>query len=272
VNAGAYQIVVTNEFGLGTFTLSASASGTGALNYAWKENGAPLAASNSLALTLTRAPAQYTYAFTATDTNNQSASDTVQVSVVIPSGVPGPQGPQGPQGPVGAQGPQGPQGLQGPPGAAGAPGATGATGATGPTGPQGPAGPAGATGPQGPAGPTGPAGAPGLGLIFRSQTVSAGGPLALGPTNATMIYLVEMPPSSNSLTLTLPPAATATSRFLTIRRVDSRGTVFVKPAAGDALEGRGRERPQDAIPLTSRADYVTVVSDGMAWFVFADGR
>jgi len=87
-----------------------------------------------------------------------------------------------------------------------------------------------------------------------------------------MIYLVEMPPSSNSLTLTLPPAATATSRFLTIRRVDSRGTVFVKPAAGDALEGRGRERPQDAIPLTSRADYVTVVSDGMAWFVFADGR
>jgi predicted extracellular nuclease len=125
VDAGLDQTVVVNEFGLGTFTISASASGTGALTYGWTENGVPLAASNSLSLTLTRAPAQYTYVFTATDANNQSASDSVQVNVVIPSGVPGPPGPQGPQGPLGPLGPQGPQGPQGPLGPQGPQGAQG---------------------------------------------------------------------------------------------------------------------------------------------------
>jgi len=94
VDAGADQTVTVNEFGLATFTISASASGTGALTYAWTENGVPLAASNTLSLTLTRAPGQYAYVFTATDTNNQSASDSVQVDVVIPGGVPGPPGPR----------------------------------------------------------------------------------------------------------------------------------------------------------------------------------
>ena len=42
MDAGADQTVVVNEFGLGTFTISASASGTGALTYAWTENGVPL--------------------------------------------------------------------------------------------------------------------------------------------------------------------------------------------------------------------------------------
>jgi hypothetical protein len=109
-------------------------------------------------------------------------------------------------------------------------------------------------------------------LSFRSPEVSTSGALALGPNGATMIYLVRMPSNLNTLNLTLPPAATATSRFLTIRRLDSRGRVFVKAAAGETLEGRGRDHPEDALPLQDRADYVTVVSDGAVWYIFADGR
>lgn len=85
------------------------------------------------------------------------------------------------------------------------------------------------------------------------------------------IFLVRVN-YGNGVTVTLPPAATSVSRFLTIRRLDSRGRVLVQPRSNESLEGRGRERPQDAIVLESRADYVTLVSDGTAWFVFADGR
>jgi len=42
--------------------------------------------------------------------------------------------------------------------------------------------------------------------------------------------------SGNGLTLTLPSAASATSRFLTVRRLDSRGRVLVR-TNGQALEG-----------------------------------
>jgi hypothetical protein len=108
--------------------------------------------------------------------------------------------------------------------------------------------------------------------LFLSQDVSASGALALGPNNATMVYLVRMPSNASAITLTLPAAAAATSRFLTIRRLDSRGRVLIRPMAGESLEGRGRENPQDGVPLENRADYVTLVSDGTSWFVFADGR
>jgi len=111
----------------------------------------------------------------------------------------------------------------------------------------------------------------GAGLLFKSQQVSASGALTLGPNNASMIYLVQVPAPALNLTLTLPPAATATSRFLVIRRLDARGTVFVKASGNETLEGRGRD-PRDPLPLLGRSDYVTVVSDGAGWFVFSDGQ
>lgn len=183
------------------------------------------------------------------------------------------QGPEGPPGPAGPTGPQGPQGEPGP------------VGATGPQGPQGPAGPQGLVGPQGPAGVpgppgpkglTGPQGAPGVpgatgpGLAFRSIEIDDDVVLAPGPVGVSTIYLVRV--ARGNVTLRLPAAAAATSRFLTVRRLDSRGRVLIQPKPGESLEGRGRERPQDAIALESRADYVTLVSDGQAWYVFADGK
>jgi hypothetical protein len=120
---------------------------------------------------------------------------------------------------------------------------------------------------MGPQGPTGPAG---LGLSFESAEIAEDTALSAGPAGVSTIYLVRV--SRNRVTVTLPPAADSTSRFLTVRRLDSRGRVFVQPLPGESLEGRGRERPQDAIALESRADYVTLVSDGTAWYVFADGK
>jgi hypothetical protein len=173
----------------------------------------------------------------------------------------GDAGATGPQGPAGPAGPQGPEGAQGPAGPQGDAGLQGIPGIQGPIGPAGPAGPAGAQGLPG---------LMGSGLLFRSVAVSADAALPPAPAGLSTIYLVRVP--GNRVTLTLPPAAASTAQFVTIRRLDARGRVLVTPRAGESLEGRGREHPQDAIALESRADYVTLVSDGVAWYVFADGK
>lgn len=215
--------------------------------------------------------------------------DTVTACAV--AGPAGPQGPEGPTGPPGIQGEPGAPGNEGligltgkpgipgnigPAGIAGEPGPPGKDGPIGPVGPQGIPGNIGPVGPIGAAGPVGATGATGLGMSFVSQTITESGPLTLGPGNASMIYLVRQSNSrsnrNNRIVVTLPPAADGINRTLTIRRMDSRGQVHVVPGNGESLEGRGRERSQDAIALEGRSDYVTLVSDGTAWYVFADGK
>jgi len=211
------------------------------------------------------------------------------------AGATGPTGVAGAMGPTGAVGATGSTGAVGPVGATGAIGATGWTGAIGPIGPTGAvgamgptgvAGPVGATGPQGAVGlqgipgipgpigsvgPTGATGAPGsigLGLSFVVTRVSASGPLALAPNNASMIYMVAGPErGGGDIVLTLPPAATATSRLLTIRRLDGHGRVTVVAGGGESLESGGT-----AVVLNDRPDYVTVGSDGAGWYVIASSR
>ena len=78
------------------------------------------------------------------------------------------------------------------------------------------------------------------------------------------------------LDLTLPPAASSGSRFVTIRRLDSRGAVHVRADAG-RIEGvgviaSGYWHAGDEIKLEGGGDYVTLVSDGSAWYVFAAQR
>ena len=215
---------------------------------------------------------------------------TADENTVTACAVPGPAGPIGPIGLTGTPGPTGPEGLPGPAGNIGPAGPTGPQGASGnigpvgpagPTGPQGLAGPAGNPGPSGPTGPqgfsgpsgnTGPAGPAGLGIAFLSRSIAGSGVLQLGANNSSMVYLVTMPPRANLLTLTLPPAASATSRFLTIRRLDSPGAVLILPQGADTIEGRGRDDTRSPLELDSRSDYVTLVSDGTAWYLFADGR
>ncbi|MFP5379468.1 MAG: hypothetical protein ACLGHP_06915, partial [Vicinamibacteria bacterium] len=71
--------------------------------------------------------------------------------------------------------------------------------------------------------------------------------------------------------------ADSTSRFLTIRRVNNGGRVLVQTRPGDHLEGGPdvrfpRNSDANVLALNSRWDYVTLVSDGENWFVFAHGR
>jgi hypothetical protein len=191
----------------------------------------------------------------------------------------GPQGPEGAPGQDGATGAMGPVGPPGPAGPQGADGIAGPTGPQGPVGPQGPegaAGPTGAQGPTGATGPVGPVGPLGLGLTFVNVPVSASGPLVLPAGNASAIFLVRVP-QGNRLDLTLPAAASGQSRLVTIRRLDGRGRVLVKAAPGEHLEGgreihEGHSQDSDTLALDGRWDYVTLVSDGTTWFVFAEGH
>jgi len=174
-------------------------------------------------------------------------------------------GTTGPKGDTGDAGPKGDTGLTGPKGDRGDTGPIGPTGATGPQGLQGVQGPIGPGGPTGPAGATGPAGQTGLGLSFVVSRVSTSGPLVLAPNNASMIYLVTSAQRERGeLTLVLPAAASATSRVLTIRRVDDGGRVLVVAMGNETLEaGKG------PVVLNDRSDYVTVASDGFNWYVIA---
>jgi len=140
--------------------------------------------------------------------------ETLNTSLLGPTGPTGPQGAQGPQGLTGPAGPQGPAGSQGPQGPQGLQGDDGnmwyngtstplntfgnnndyfiinSTGVvykkidgvwtiqfiiSGPQGPQGPAGPAGGIGPTG---PQGPAGAPGQAIAIGFRGISQSSPAA----------------------------------------------------------------------------------------------
>ncbi len=171
-NAGPDQVLTANNVGQSTVTLAGSGSSPDGmpLTFRWSLDGSTIAVTSEITTTL--GLGSYAFTFTVTDSSGQSASDTTNVTVELPTimgpqgpaGEPGPTGPKGDKGDTGAQGATGPQGPKGDTGDAGAPGAQGPkgdTGDTGTTGAQGPAGPAGPQGPQGLKGDTGDAGAPG---------------------------------------------------------------------------------------------------------------
>jgi hypothetical protein len=164
VDAGADVTVTSNAIAQATVTLTATPVAGTPTNYSW--SGPGVAGASGQSLTLTLAVGAYTFTVTGTDDSGQTSTDSVNVTVVLPTAVPGATGPTGATGATGqtgATGPQGPAGATGPTGATGPSGPIGPMGPTGPQGPagptgaQGPIGPTGATGPQGPQGPSGPA-------------------------------------------------------------------------------------------------------------------
>ena len=112
--------------------------------------------------------------------------------------------------------------------------------------------------------------------MFQTVEVSSSGPISLPPGNASLIVLARVP-RGQGIELRLPPAASSVSRFVTIRRLDARGRVLVRAAAGEGIEGgrevrEGRNRDSDTLALENRWDSVTLVSDGTNWFVFSEQR
>ena len=182
------------------------------------------------------------------------------------TGLTGPSGLTGPTGPTGQTGQAGQTGQTGPTGPIGARGADGAIGPTGPIGAPGPIGPSGFQGPTGPTGATGAPGAIGAGLSFTALDVTTSGQLTLPPGNVSPVFRIRTVSDDRRLELTLPPAASSVSRFLTIKRIDNRGRAMIVPAQGDRIDGR-----RD-IALDDADDFVTLVSDGTAWFVVGIGR
>jgi len=80
------------------------------------------------------------------------------------------------------------------------------------------------------------------------------------PDNASVLYLVTTAPGS--VTLTLPPAASAAGRLVTVRRSDNGRWVTVKPSNNEAINGARRP-----IVLDDRYDSVTLATDGVEWVV-----
>jgi hypothetical protein len=150
----------------------------------------------------------------------------------------------GPQGATGAQGPQGDTGTPGQQGAQGVPGTAGASGNQGATGPAGPVGPQ------------------GFGLGFFLQTITQSQTLTLPPGTVSVVVIVTT--DRHDIDVTLPPAASAANRFVTLRRVNSSHTVTIKPVAGEQIVGANRS----VLTLEDRFETLTLVSDGQKWVVF----
>jgi hypothetical protein len=71
----------------------------------------------------------------------------------------------------------------------------------------------------------------------------------------------------NNVTMLLPAAASAPNRLITIRRVDNAKKVSVQARPGESIDG-----DTDPIVMKNKGDYVTLVSDGVAWAVIAQQR
>ena len=117
------------------------------LTYEWSVGATVYGTGTTLNLTLSAGV--YTFNFKVTDAGGQTATDSMTVSVALPSGS------DGADGAAGATGATGPQGATGAQGAAGSDGSNGTNGTNGSDGAVGATGPQGATGAQGAAGSDG---------------------------------------------------------------------------------------------------------------------
>lgn len=134
-DAGADVVLTADASGNAVFARTGSFTGP-AVSFQWTEGAQVL--SNTASVGVTLATGVHALTFTASN-GQQSASDTVSVTVQAQGGVVGPPGPPGPEGPQGPAGPPGPEGPQGPPGPEGPQGQQGIPGPIGPEGPMGPA-------------------------------------------------------------------------------------------------------------------------------------
>lgn len=180
-------------------------------------------------------------------------------------GTKGDKGDRGDKGDLGEKGDKGDRGDNGDKGDKGDKGDQGDVGAKGDKGDKGDRGDTGLTGLKGDKGDQGDQGPLGLGLGFVITRIQSSQPLTLPDGNASALYLVSTPNTRrpSRVVLTLPDAAAATNRFLSIRRVGRDGGVRVLTAAGTMIDGVG--------DLDHRGAYVTLVTDGVEWFVFAQG-
>jgi hypothetical protein len=84
--------------------------------------------------------------------------------------------------------------------------------------------------------------------------------IALPANNHSVIYLVTT--GRSNINITLPAAASATSRFIVVQRVDNGRRVTIRSQNGEPIDG-------GSVPIVmdDKFDSVTLVTDGTQWVV-----
>jgi len=136
VDAGPDQTVTSNLLAYADISLNASSPT--ATSYQWTTGDALLGSSPTL--NTPQVIGMRTYTVTVLDQFNQSASDSVTVTVLLPTAEVGPAGPPGPKGDTGEKGDPGAPGEKGERGEKGDKGDRGEMGPPGPPGPRGESG------------------------------------------------------------------------------------------------------------------------------------
>ena len=88
--------------------------------------------------------------------------------------------------------------------------------------------------------------------------------ISMPPNAQSVIYLVTA--GASNVTMTLPAAASATSRFVTIQRVDQgkKVFVFIKAQNNESIDGARK-----SLTMDGTLNQVTLVTDGVEWVVWS---
>lgn len=112
-------------------------------------------------------------------------------------------------------------------------------------------------GPTGPVGPDGPVGPPGLSVVPFSQ-------IAANYTLTSDDQAVTVDATTSSITVTLPPAASAPGKVYSVSKSDaSINPVTIAPTGGQTIDGLPSQ------VLVFQYQYLMFVSDGTNWRVMA---
>jgi hypothetical protein len=107
----------------------------------------------------------------------------------------------------------------------------------------------------------GATGARGIGLAFDIVRTSTDTTIAMPSNQHSVVYLVTTR-RRDSVTITLPPAADAVSRMVTVTCTDCGRRVIVRSQGHEPIDGA-----RNPIVLDGRYDSFTLVSDGHEWVV-----
>jgi hypothetical protein len=106
-------------------------------------------------------------------------------------------------------------------------------------------------------------------LNFVAQIVTASGAasVTMPANNGSPVFLISPPRPGSEVTLTLPPAAAATSRLIAFRMLGKQ-KVFIVAQAGEVIVGD--KSPNAGIQLDAKDDWVQLVSDGVKYYVIGN--
>ena len=101
----------------------------------------------------------------------------------------------------------------------------------------------------------------GPGLSFDVRRVSGDTAIVMGPDLKSVAYLVSST-RRDPIALSLPAAATATSRFITVTNIGSARRITLVTQAGETID-----RDTAPFAIEGQIKSVTLATDGVEWIV-----